>query len=770
MPDHRSPCALMLAAILGGCGGGSAGSTTFTATPTATSLTSAPQTSSPSPAPTGLRRPISPQSPLFYTVIDSWNAADPQKIIDLIPQDLRPYTVLLISLSIDHDGVKADGSCNFRQVEYGAETARSWLKVAAQNRMWVMLQPSSGGYSQLPDYDPGIDLHNTVYGEFFRDYPNFLGFNYAEQFWGFGGACGATSQQRWHHLANLLKLTNEYGGYLTVSFSGDQAGLNAVSMVKSDPTLETALRQYAGNFIMEEKYTSSTSFNDNESAILGMFLSGYTGNIGIRTDRTGWTDANGSKTNVVYPTAAGAPHLMEHLSFNGETVFDGPELTYIDEIHTLNNANTADGYSSRRFEFSPSYVNIHQDIYRRILDGTMPILSRQQVLARTKIAMVQDVTSGPPLNQYAPPGTLFSGLYLMDGDGMHIQQHSWYKNTGRYATIPTIWHMADGSAPPFPLTVNVSAYATHWPTLQAKIDEFNSYYPQEYTGNIYAGRHDNVWVTYNPYKTNQTASGTITPKYNSCAAIALTYAPFTAGVITESAGQLNFYLTNYDSTNASTAVDTIGLSGATTLPTFTFADTGNQAASSVTGAMSGTQYVLTVTHNGPLKITVNCSGNATDRLTSYPTVAAMTSPAIPSPYTGVVQYETENFDFRHIGAQLVSGAASIGGAIRNYQALGYTNFGTAANASIRYMFNVTTAGTYQLATRYSTDNIAVSNVDLYINGVRVGTPAFAATPTSSDWASVTQAVSLNAGANTVELRSTGTRPSAIYFDNIRLWQ
>ena len=36
------------------------------------------------------RRPIDSQHPLWLIHIDVWNSADPQKIIDLIPNDIKP--------------------------------------------------------------------------------------------------------------------------------------------------------------------------------------------------------------------------------------------------------------------------------------------------------------------------------------------------------------------------------------------------------------------------------------------------------------------------------------------------------------------------------------------------------------------------------------------------------------------------------------------------------------------------------------------------------
>src|SRR4051812_29769165 len=55
------------------------------------------------PVNAAMRRPISPNSPMYLMHIDTWNYADPQKIINLIPADIRPYVVMNISLSISHD-------------------------------------------------------------------------------------------------------------------------------------------------------------------------------------------------------------------------------------------------------------------------------------------------------------------------------------------------------------------------------------------------------------------------------------------------------------------------------------------------------------------------------------------------------------------------------------------------------------------------------------------------------------------------------------------
>jgi len=60
----------------------------------------------------------------------------------------------------------------------------------------------------------------------------------------------------------------------------------------------------------------------------------------------------------------------------------------------------------------------------------------------------------------------------------------------------------------------------------------------------------------------------------------------------------------------------------------------------------------------------------------------------------------------------------------------------------------------------------VSTIDLYVNGVKVATPAFTQTPTLSDWAINQQNVILNAGNNTIEFKANGAAASSVYFDGI----
>ena len=49
------------------------------------------------------RRPVDAQHPLWLVHVDVWNQADPRKIIALIPDDIKPYVCMNLSLSCSYD-------------------------------------------------------------------------------------------------------------------------------------------------------------------------------------------------------------------------------------------------------------------------------------------------------------------------------------------------------------------------------------------------------------------------------------------------------------------------------------------------------------------------------------------------------------------------------------------------------------------------------------------------------------------------------------------
>lgn len=703
-----------------------------------------------------LRRPVSPESPMWLIHIDTWNYADPQKIIDLIPEDIKPFVVMNISLSISHNSETSQ----FQVAEYGYEIAKSWLRTCAENQMWAMVQLSSGGFAQFSDHDL------SVYEAFYQEYPNLIGFNYAEQFWGFDDASDPLSAawvDRMSHFANLLKLSNKYGGYLTVSWCGNQwsPSINPIAMMKRNPNFADACRDYTENYILMEKYTQQSYQSDMESLCLGAYLSGYSGNYGIRYDDTGWTDSNGNHDNFSMATAS-APHL-EHVMLTGQTIIDGPELIWTQCFRETNRVPTTNGYTSRNWDTFSQFDNISVDLFRKIIDGTVRIPSRSEVIDRTKVVVVNDVTSGTSDEIYSSPETLFEGLYRMDGDGNLKDNKSFFKKTGRYPTIPTVFDLDDSEAQSFQVQVNKSDYETRWATVESKQTEFNNLFPEEYTGDLYASRHENGWVVYNPFKTGQTASANIPFKYNTSSSMDLTLSQYSAGVIKETDNELKIYLNNYDNVlDTSLKTDVIKINGCSEEPTYSFQERGSHQASVLSKNWSGGVFTLTIQHNGPLDISINCEGNELNRLTAF-TNATIIEPQKPVHYTGARQNEAECFDYKNISRVITGGQYD---PIRNYQGQGYVEFGTSASASIRDNIVALRKGTYQLAVRYTAPNTTVSSIDLYVNGAKVSTPIFSKTANSSTWGIITQNVDLEQGDNEIRLEANASAAGNIYFDNI----
>ena len=708
-----------------------------------------------------LRRPISPEQPAWFVHIDSWNYADPQKIIDLIPADIRPFTIFNISLSVSHD--EATGIYNVS--EYGYEIAKSWLRTCAENNVWAMVQPSSGGFSHFKDVSLYSQFESDdkvrVYDEFFREYPNFLGFNYCEQFWGYDDQFSVSWLQRVAHWNQLLKLTHKYGGYLVVSFCGNtwSANINPIALVKRNSDFAQTAKLYSENFIMCEKYTTQSGFFNVEGICLGTWLSGFAGQYGIRFDQCGWTEEKGQNGDKDFPPAAGALPIIEHVMLTGQTVIDGPELIWQQCFKETNAVSVGDGYQSRNWECFPQFVNINIDMFRKIIDKTIRIPSRKEVIDRTKVVILQDVYSGDDNAKYSSPKNLHEGLYLRDDDGNLWDNHCYFKKTGRYPTIPVAFELCDDVANSFQYKINQSTFEGAWSDVNTKVGKFNRWFPQEYTGELYAGRIENGWVVYNGLAGIRNAA--IPFKYNTCDKMELAYSKYTVSVIKEYANKLTFYMNNYDPSGSS-KTEVIKIYGCTSKPTHSVSSRANGTAQ-VSENWKEDVYTLTVTHNGPLDLTVNCSGKATDRLT-VSTAASIQIPASPQIYQGAYQYEAECFDFKNVTKRVTKGDSE---PIRNYTAQGYINFGTSSAAAVRDAVTALEDGVYTIRIRYRAPSATVNTVDMYINNTKVGTPEFAQTDNDNTvWNTALMSVSLRKGANTFELKANSSGAGDLYLDNI----
>ena len=140
----------------------------------------------------------------------------------------------------------------------------------------------------------------------------------------------------------------------------------------------------------------------------------------------------------------------------GQTVVDGPELIWTQCFKETNRMPTTDGYTKRNWETFPQFDNVSVDLFRKIIDGTVRIPTREEVIERTKVVVINDIDSGSDDDVYSSPETLFQGLYRMDGDGNLKDNKTFFKKTGRYPTVPVVYNLDDSLANTFQLQVNKS--------------------------------------------------------------------------------------------------------------------------------------------------------------------------------------------------------------------------------------------------------------------------------------------------------------------------
>lgn len=728
-----------------------------------------------------LRRPISPSQPMWLIHIDTWNNPDPERIIEMVPEDIRPFVCFNLSLSA------TDATCCS-----GPNVCDAWMKACAAKRVWCMIQPASGSHNRFSDTD------FTDYERYFKEYPNFIGWNFAEQFWGFGDTGQPTFAQRLNTFVHILDYCRQYGGYLMVSFTQAyfSAHMMPIAYMRSNAQLRKRLTEHPENFICCEKYTMSTDFFDIESNCVGAYLGGYAGQLGIRFDACGWSATDSNKYPFV--KASGAIPIMEHVMLDGETVIDGPETIPVECSQETATTKTADGYTRRNWGWFPHFLNINIDGFRKILDGTVRIMTRQELINRSKVVIVNNGATN-----YHTPEDLYDGVCRQEcdnyGRGLDkphkrpLEQRWWFKKSGRYPCIPQTYALLDDEAKQVAKPITWASYQSTYgyndaevsasvaqAKIKKKLDMLNTYYPQEYMGDIYAAHHENCWMTYNPYQYDETydkstdtrtltwatrrAEGHIPLLYNTCDSISINYAPYSMGVMKEFPDHITFYLTNYRNkksgnsyTELPNTTDTLRIYGATSEPSVTWKDRAKHRASKVTHNYSDGVLTLIVSHNGPLDINVTCSGNGTDRLTEY-TEARIVEPALPPVYTDTLELEAEFFDYKNITGCRTNGYyhGHVG-----YMGQGFVEMGTDTKATIRNTLQMIADGTAKVKLRYWAPN--GGKVRCYVNGKS----SLVSLEACDSWQEVEFETGFRQGANTV--RIVQAQSTNVFLDCVKVY-
>ena len=716
------------------------------------------------------RRPIDNEHPLWMIHIDVWNAADPQKIIDLVPDDIKPWVCMNLSLSCQYD--KENNV--YKMPRSAVRTYKSWASVCQQNNMWFTCQPASGGRTHL-QVD---DLETFEY--FFKHYPNFLGWNYAEQFWGFDqdDMGSATQVGQIALFAELVKMSHKYGGFLTISFCGNiwSHGLSPVGMIKRNKNLLQACRDYPDAILWLYKYTMSGCWYNAESVTHSPFISGLAKNYGVRYDRCGWCgamDVTVGQNVAKYPIAAGIGTVMEQCGVNGGAVWDGPE-TIPDECFKEASKSTVDGYTRRNWATYEGFRGAWIDMWRKVIDGTLYIPTRKEVVDSTRIVILANTTSGSDEDKYASWGTLYDGLYKQKdptnrGEGQFMSNNCYFKSTGRYRNIPICVELYDDLAKSIPVQLNRATAKSKWSSLTQKLKDFNAQYPVMSVGDLFVSRVQNQLITYMPYtylNSKRTATGRIPLRYNTCDSLTMTLGMLGSGIVREYSDHIDFYLNNFRTDTTTVVTETIAIKGAAAEPSYTMKK-GLLATGSATAEWDAetSTYTITVKHKGGINITVNCAGTATDRVNDgFPAATPLPTPQQPNPYHGEIIIEAENMDYKNISnIKLVNPYVNYFPDIVEFAGNGFVETGTSTSGTLRHQLTLRDGeeGQYRIAVRY-TSTVKAGKIHATVNGT--STQLDIEKTAKNDWHKATFTATLKAGKNDLLLTNTGGL--SMYIDQI----
>ena len=716
------------------------------------------------------RRPVDSQHPLWFVHVDVWNSADPQKIIDLIPDDIKPYVCMNLSLSCQFD----TKTSMYRMPRNAVRTYKSWATVCQKNGMWFSCQPASGGHTHIQDND----LETFEY--FFKTYPNFLGWDYAEQFWAFGDAgdlSSMTAASRWALFANLVEMSHKYGGFLTVSWCGGDYHMstNPMGELKADKNFLAACKKYPEAIVFLYKYTHSSSFYNNESICWGPYFSGLAKNYGVRYDNCGWNDMTSKligENKCKYPGSAGIGTVMEQMCVNGGSVWDGPELIWREECFLNQSDTKVDGYTRRNWAASPHFKGIWIDMWRRIINGTMYIPTREEVVNKTKIVVINDIASD--YDSYTSWDDLYNGVYLQADPanqkkearhnyGQWYNNLCYFKSTGRYGAIPIVIDLYDDLAKSVPVQVKRSNYKSRWGTQAKKQADFNEQYPEVSKGDLYVNRYRNQLVTYTPYtylNGKKTASADIPLKYNTCDTLKLQYGKLSSGVIREYEDHIDFYFNNYRSDSTAMQSDKITITGVTMEPTCGYTKPSISGLAGHNYSISGKSYdaekqtfTVTIQHMGPIIVKINCKGAATDRQTDVLPAEQLELPKQPEPYKGPIIIEAEDMDRKSVDHRLTN-SGWWAQDYKDFAGLGFVETQANTGSALRHQLkNLAEGGEYSIRVRYCNSSKA-GKMKATVNG-EAQDVSFEKVA-KNDWREAVIPVTLKAGNNDFVLQNSGS--------------
>lgn len=420
------------------------------------------------------------------TVTQLWNA---------IPAEMKPYSAVVI-IPGDHLN---DTAAN-----------RAWITAELQecqnNNIPVLLQAMNG------ETKNSLALPVSWLDSLMQQYSVLIGFNAAELYNSISWY-GATEGNHSQYIADVLNMVSNYGGYFYWTDT-NVFGTNGTMMdwIQNNANLITAMRNHKENVIIsyKESYTESST----EGLALGLFLAGLAGNWGISSDWWRW-ELNGNE-EVFGSVHSGDSAWQQTLSYP-EAMYGMDLVRSVSEGATVFNFEGGYYSTANNGRQTPILTSIVQPLFEKLLDGTIHIPSRQEVLDKNQFAYI-----GKPA---------WSVPYISGLSGLSM-------NTGRYGIIPLL-----------PTNVNATEKANFEHTSSTAVTEayLQSLYPLETIAtNTFASRNGNTWYWMNSSdNSNVYQRSALIPHTNPSSYFYIGSNPHTYATITESSDQFNIHLNNY---------------------------------------------------------------------------------------------------------------------------------------------------------------------------------------------------------------------------------
>lgn len=334
-------------------------------------------------------------------------------------------------------------------------------------------------------------------------YSSFVGINVAELYWGNVSSNGP-------RVTTLINAAGDNG--LIFSWTDSNHG-NITSYLENTSTgVLAAMRAHSANVVLMNKETEANISTDN--LFHGLWLAGVAGNWGSATDQWHWAEQRhrqlfgpniGSRTwkdNLQNPEALMAQSIQRGAS-QGATAF-APEAGFL--MFSTNSLRTA--------PFQYGLIPLFRDLD----SGAVPVPTRQEVLATTKVVYRGAAGFNPP-------------TYDTASSNVH-------PNTGQFGIIPLV---------PNNLTAaEMSVFPEVVPS-GARYPYFASKYPQEFlTSNTFLLRSGNAWY-WNNFKenVNHSLKSSFKPRLSVASAVSIAAEPHTYATMVESTNSVSFRLNNY---------------------------------------------------------------------------------------------------------------------------------------------------------------------------------------------------------------------------------